>query len=374
MQNTGLMSPIAKRLKEKGPNKYCLVKTRTITDDDMEYVEKWKTIKQWYEAIENDPNAESIHKILQSMVNAIIYQERIYFAITRDSVVELFKNDKNWKGKKTGMRNASYKDLLEEMVDSGMFEAHAENDRFYAQKKPRIFKLIDQNVLSLMKPVSEDIQLKQVFDFVENNSGDEVGDDLGDEVGDVVLVEDLVEGKELGEVNSSAERTNASPVTKNQEIEFLDLLARQFPKNLPKFQDIEFLVELAIANCSDFDVTISTKEFEKHIKNCVGEKTPALKKHIANLVEKFKTESDKQTRFNKAKDIPLVYPVNPSSAGFLKASVNMEEEAENYTLKMLNISFGRENIKVLKRQLERADNEQQKLEIKAEIDFWEGVV
>ena len=370
MQKTKMMSPIARRLKEKGPNKYCLVKTRVITDEDMELFPKWEVIKSWYEAIESDPNHESLHMILQSMINAVLYQERIYFAVTRANVVELFKNDKNWKGNKPGLRNSSYKDLLSEMVESGIFEAHPENDRFYAQKKPRIFKLIDESILSLMKPVSEDIQLKQVFDFVENNSGDEVGDHHGDEVGDLVLVEEEVEVK--GEVEHSLSSLPSEPKGK---VEFMDLLALQHPKSLPRFEDIEPLVELAILNCVDFDADRYTfGQFEKHMKNCVGDKTPKLKKHIANLVDKLKIESEKQLRVKKNRTVSLVQPTNSTTTTTKRTTVNMDEEAENYTLKMLNNSFGKENIKVLKRKLERVEDEKEKFELIKEIEFWESVV
>ena len=54
--------------------------------------------------------------------------------------------------------------------------------------------------------------------------------------------------------------------------------------------------------------------------------------------------------------------------------IKLNEESENYTLKVLNNSFGKENIKVLKRQLEQVKDEQQMLEIKSEIEFWESVI
>jgi hypothetical protein len=256
------------------------------------------------------------------------------------------------------------------MVESGIFEAHPENDRFYAQKKPRIFKLIDESILSLMKPVSEDVQLKQVFDFVENNSGDEVGDHYGDEVGDLVLVEEEVEVK--GEVEHSL---SSLPLEPKGKVEFMDLLALQHPKSLPRFEDIEPLVELAILNCVDFDADRYTfGQFEKHMKNCVGDKTPKLKKHIANLVDKLKIESEKQLRVKKNRTVSLVQPTNSTTTTTKRTTVNMDEEAENYTLKMLNNSFGKENIKVLKRKLERVEDEKEKFELIKEIEFWESVV
>ena len=377
MKKPNLVSPIARRLKEKGPNKYCLVKTRVITEDDMEYVPKWAVIKSWYEDLESDPNRDSIHMILQSMVNALLYQERIYFAITRSNVVELFKNDKNWKDKKRGMKNASYKDLLAEMVESGMFEEHPENDRFYAQRKPRIFKLVDETILSLMKPVSEAEQLKQVFDFVENNPGDAVGDEagdaVGDAVGDLVLVLDKVlvgdEVEEEGEEEPTSEALSGS----KKQLEFMDVLVKMYPNKMPRFEELSELVSYAIENCHDFDADNATASaFERYLKNFSS--TTKGKKHITELVTKFKGEAEKQVRLSKLKNIELAKPDITLASNVNKTTVNMDEEAENYTLKMLNNSFGKENIKVLKRKLEQAEDEHEKVEIKAEIEFWESVV
>ena len=97
---------------------------------------------------------------------------------------------------------------------------------------------------------------------------------------------------------------------------------------------------------------------------------------LQSLVEKFEAESELQIQLmeSKKKKIQWVEPPLSAVSNLKTTTVNMDEEAENYTLKVLNNSFGKENIKVLKRQLERAEDEQQKLEIKAEIEFWESVV
>ena len=373
MKKPTLVSPIARRLKEKGPNKFCLVKTRVITKEDMEIIPKWETIKSWYEALESDPNSESIHMILQSMVNALVYQERIYFAITRSNVIELFKNDKNWKKKKPSMSNASYKDLLVEMVESGMFEAHPENERFYAQRKPRIFKLVDETILSLMKPMSEAEQLKQVFEFVENNSVDEVSDEDLDEVSDLVLVLDEVLVEDEVEVVEKEEPTSGTLSGENKQLEFMDVLVKLYPNKMPRFDEIPELVSYAIENSHDFDANNTTAGiFERYLKTFST--TTNGKKHITKLVEKLRGEAEKQVRSSKLKNTELSKPDTPLATNTKKTTVNMDEEAENYTLKMLNNSFGKENIKVLKRKLEQVEDEYEKLEIKAEIEFWESVV
>ncbi len=376
MQKIGSMSPILRRLKEKGPNKYCLVKTRIITEEDIEIFPKWGVIKDWYEQLEAEANCDSgsIHMIIQSIVNAVVYQERIYFALTRDNVISLFKNDKNWKNKKPGMKNASYKDLLEEMVESGFFEAHPENDRFFKQKKPRIFKVVSEDILNLMKPVSAEEQLKQVFDFVENNSGDEVGDEVGDLV--LVEVEEEVKGLEKEKTNEQTnERILRSEPRKDAEFE--DLLVSRYRNEKMTLEIIPMLVAEAIKNCHDFsDNKQTSRAFERFLEDIGLGITKKSSDFLQKLVKKFESESRLQVRAMKTaqKDLEWQKPELSPVAKVSKNTNDTDEEAEKYTLKALNNSFGKENIKILKRQLEKVQDEQQKLEIEAEIDFWESVV
>lgn len=371
MKKYGSMSPILRRLKEKGPNKYCLVKTRTITKQDIEdYPARWGIIKDWYEQLEEDQDCDSISMIIQSIVNSAVYQERIYFALTRDTVVSLFKNDNNWKQKKPGLTNASYKDLLNTMVDSGWFEQHPENERFFKQKKPRIFKVVSEEILDLMKPVPAEEQLRQVLDFVENNPENETPDEVSDEVSDVVLV--LVEGEgEEKEKNSLPNHEISKPT-----MEFMDLLAKDWSEKAPNGSDLPKLISDAIKNCIDFEesnINTLARDFERFLKGFGN--SEKSKDIIKDKVEKFKIKAEIALRKNKHKDTETIPSSSLSSAtSSVKTTVTMDEEAENYTLKVLNNSFGKENIKVLKRQLEHTKDEQQKLEIKAEIEFWESVV
>jgi hypothetical protein len=372
MKKYGSMSPILRRLKEKGPNKYCLVKTRTINKEDIEDYPRWGVIKDWYEQLENHDDCDSIHMIVQSIVNAVVYQERIYFALTRDIVVNLFKNDKNWKKKKPSMSNASYKDLLNTMVESGWFEPHPENDRFFKQKKPRIFKVISEDVLDLMKPVPAEEQLRQVLDFVENDFKDEVSD----EVSDVVLVEEEVEDLDL-ESEKNEKTNNSNLNTKpNEAVEFEDVLIKYRNEKMT-LEIIPSLVADAIKNCNDFgDNKQTSRAFERFLEDIGLSATKKSSNFLEKLVKKFESESRLQIQAIKTaeKDIEWQKPELPAIAKIVKTTVDMDEEAENYTLKVLNSSFGKENIKILKRQLEKADDEQRQLEIKAEIEFWESVV
>ena len=78
------MKSLIKRLKrDKGPNLVTLTTTRYITDDDVKTHVKWDQMRSDYKELEGCPNTTTQEKQIQSIINSIVYQERIYFCITR---------------------------------------------------------------------------------------------------------------------------------------------------------------------------------------------------------------------------------------------------------------------------------------------------
>jgi len=370
MEAISMKSPVLTRIK-KGPNFCVLTRARIITQDDLETSQKWNTLKEWYSAIEKDPNHEWIHKALQSMINAVIYQERIYFAVTREKLTELFQRDSNWtKAISLSPKNYSY--LISEMVSSGLFEAHPENDRLKSQRKPMIFKVSEKMVLDLMKPASAEEQEIQVLDFVENYDENEEGNNLGNNLGNTESKKDRkIESKIVSEISSiSKEQDN--------KVTFDQLLLVQYPdKTMPRFEELTDLARLAITNCKDFDAdTGNIRQFERHLKNMItGKLTPKQKEYIGKLVDRFRIEAEKNVKLQEldTMNISLKEPKELESKAIKKA-VDDTDRVQNETVKILNAAFGRDTVKVLTNKLNKTTDPIERSIIEQEIQFWKEMM
>ena len=378
MEKDMLESPIIRRARERSPNYYCLVRVRNISDDDAFHLPKWEVMRNWYKKLEAG-DYQWLDLALQTISNAILNQERIYFAVTRDTIRDLLRSDKNWEGKKgLGMKNSYYELLLQEMVDSKMFEAYAENTKLKELKKPRIFKVVDKTLLSLMNAIPEDIQLKEIIEFIkkddlirddstsEEDTGDDVGDNQGDNVGDKVGDVEI-RNKKL-ETKNQAESIPNPSFEESNKIDIKQLLLKELPDELPDFKQIPELAGLIVSNC-DVDVPV-TSIFEKHLLSRINSKpTTRQKNYIKNLVSSLQKELEKY-QVSNIKLKPAV-KLAPKS---IRSQVESEQQVEDATLKMLNNFFGKENVKILRSRLTQVEDEQEKFEIQREIDFWESVV
>lgn len=369
-----MQSPVLVRLKQKGPS-FCLLKRpRVITEEDLEVFPKWGTILEWYRAIEEDPNHDWVHQALHSMINAAIYQERIYFAVTRNTLTELFRKDSNWK-RAISLSPKNYSFLLNEMVESGIFEAHPENERLKLQKKPMIFKVIDEAVLSFIKTTPESVQEKQVLDFVENCEEEEPGNNPGNNVGNNSGNTESKKVRKEESESSLAENKEEENQEKDSKITLNQYLLRHW-QEWPRYDELENLIKYAIVNCSDFNnASYASKKFRKHLESASGKVTPARKKLISGLENKFKQYAEMYLDLMEANGVKTeLQTPDESMFSSTKIAINEESTIQNNTIRILNASFGKENIQLLKRRLDNADNDSDKFVIQQEIDFWESVI
>ena len=148
----------------------------------------------------------------------------------------------------------------------------------------------------------------------------------------------------------------------------------EFPEKAPSKDDLAYLAGKAVKNCIDFGNNVTTKTtFENYLKRFYLKNSNKVRETVSILVSKFMHEVDVQITSIKNKDVEILQ-ADPLPVNKRTTTVDMDEESESYTLKVLNNSFGKENIKILKRQLEQVKDEQQILEIKSEIEFWESVI
>jgi hypothetical protein len=88
-------------------NLICLQYTRTITKEDL-HLPEWIEFKAGYDKFQDANTAVQAHI---SALNAIIYQRRMVFCVTRKGLQELRRSDKNWE-KRTAFRHEQYREVL----------------------------------------------------------------------------------------------------------------------------------------------------------------------------------------------------------------------------------------------------------------------
>ena len=153
---------ILERKKNKYDRLIILNKTRDITENDIDIHAKWETLHDWYNQIEFAPNVDWVDKAICSVLNSIVYKERIYFCIERENVRELLKNDNNWN-KKIGLPNNEYGRLIAELIDRDYIRLYD------SSKKPHIYEVCDNTILNMIKVESKEEQLSQVVEFINKN-------------------------------------------------------------------------------------------------------------------------------------------------------------------------------------------------------------
>lgn len=343
---------VLKRKKDKSNKLIILSKTKKILQDDVEVHAKWEVLNEWYNAIGDD--GDWIDKAVMSVINSMVYQERIYFCMERENIRTLLKNDKNWKGQ-LGMDNNKYKWLLAELVDREFIMAHNN------VKRPHIYKVIEPTILNMIKVESEAEQLSQVIEFRDKNPKHSVADGYADGYADV-------ENKRNREIENKGE------LECSEKISFQQLLFKQITDGLPRFDEIPYLAQLAVENCEDFECdnfTVST--LKKHLQNmCKGKVSPKQKEYISKIVSNFEFEASKYANLTQVQGRELKQPEALNNTP-LVSNVDEEEAMQSHTKTVLLNSFGVEKIKMLKKRIDRADDADRPA-LEAELNYWENLI
>jgi len=391
--------------KDKCPELLILQQTHHISEKDAKNKYKWDDLLSWYKDIESDKYSTKEDKIIQSILNSIVFQDRTVFAMQRDATRILLKEDKNWKTP-IGFKNDKYGKIIALLIKNGIIEIIKSGNT----KRLHIFKVVNSQLLKMLTPDMEKKQTEELcmfiykrktlddlevsessendFDFANvfneeflhenteieadfsakseeisscNHEGDSKRDACGDEEGKKLVVSKLVvrrEGKEKKIV----------PL-KNNKITFKQLLASECPDNFPRFDEIEYLASLAVENALDLDQDFAECEIsygilndlEKHLVGTCGKKPSKDQKTlIAKLVKRFELAAN-SCALSK---LPIVQ---------LKPPKDKDEEKQSYTLNVLLGSFGDEKICRLESKIKNAaDSELPAL--KAELTHWKRIV
>lgn len=127
-------------------------------------IPKWKFLNRELEDIGPTP----IHKAVWCIINSILYQERVCFTLTRDSLRKMIKNDQNLS---FGLKNDNYSKIVKVLTTGKepLLKQIAKGEKAYA------YEVISPILLKLLV-VDVNEQRKQTIDFANGLLIDEVID------------------------------------------------------------------------------------------------------------------------------------------------------------------------------------------------------
>ena len=131
---------LAKRSTAKAKQNLILLKfTRQINDQDLE-LPQWQFMQKEYDECQNE---EWVTKAVVSIFNSILFQQRVFFNLTRDTTRALLKADKNWDTS-IGMKNENYKALIQELLSSELIREVKKGTKSY------VYEVISPELLDFM--------------------------------------------------------------------------------------------------------------------------------------------------------------------------------------------------------------------------------
>lgn len=118
---------------------------------------KWIALQKLYK---DGKDSSVVVKSCVSIINSILFQERIYFCITRESLRELLKSDTNWGPSGLGLDNHNYAEIKARLFQSNNI---VEVEKGLG-RSPGILKLVGADYLKFLN-INKDAQLieTQIF-------------------------------------------------------------------------------------------------------------------------------------------------------------------------------------------------------------------
>lgn len=136
--------------------------TTTLTKENLRLPE-WKMLQEDYQLVKDSGDA-AVGRYMCSVLNAILSQKRIYFALTRDGVAALVRNDPNFK---SGFDNSLYASLILQLTEKQKILQLLEKGT--SKWSPAAYKLVDKNYLKFIQ-INENEQKQQTLDFIRKNN------------------------------------------------------------------------------------------------------------------------------------------------------------------------------------------------------------
>lgn len=140
---------------EKEYNRCLLQHTETIKDQDVQVHEKWEFMKDCYNEVSKNKEHDWTDRAVLSVVNSIICQRRVFFALTPELTEGLFKADKNWKSR---FKKCDYDHdtLVNRLIEYGIVDVEM------VGLNGTGYKLIHEDILYLTKGLTGNEQSYQI--------------------------------------------------------------------------------------------------------------------------------------------------------------------------------------------------------------------
>lgn len=120
----------------------------------------WNYLTEEYKTVR-----EPFSRILVTFLNAIMTQQRAYFAITRDRVRQIAQSDPNWRGNQPGFGNDEWPTILRLLADTRI-AVLVQKGR---GRRPSVYRLGEEWMHLLETTVDSKIQEAAAIAFVERS-------------------------------------------------------------------------------------------------------------------------------------------------------------------------------------------------------------
>ena len=358
------MGIISKKLKKYVPDGYVtLQKNYTIGQDDIEANPKWAYLKEAYSEVENARNVDWMHWLLPPLFNAILYQERIYFVLSRKTFrSEVRDADKNWTNdyKGPGFSNTKWPLFTKYLQEEGILELYNKGSN-----NTDIYKVVNEELLSFLK-IDEAKQLQESIEYAKKpNNNSDLDDDLSED-----RLEDRLEDQE--ERSKKKETSKPTKPTKNL-LSFKDFIYSQCTEvNGDIESDKEYmylLAEDAVANAEVDPESHSDKDmFEKYLKKKLRHGKMG---YVNILTETFYMSVNEILAMRTASSFEFKAP-EPVTMQSVKREVDKEKIRQEKVSMMLRLQFSGGTVARLREELEQETDELQRKRIQAELEIWGG--
>ena len=158
------MSWNIKQVKENGSKNHVVLRTTSEVNTDS--VESFK--QSLFKAYKDKDIETTSDKVMITLMNAILTQQRYVFCFTRDSMQDLLKQDKNW-GKTKGFKDDTWRHIKYDLYSRNIIkEIHPGSSSF-----PGIYEVIDPMCLEFLNSIfgsesqkTRDQNEQQALDFI----------------------------------------------------------------------------------------------------------------------------------------------------------------------------------------------------------------
>lgn len=154
-----------KKLRNKNlqVNKYIFLrKTKKITPDDLIHP-RWSSLQKEYDSA-NKGELEGIEKVLLTMVNSAFNQEKTIFCLSRNALIKMTLEDKNFK-EKSSISNSQWKSFIKTIIECGIVRVKESVKSPYGQSI-HIFEIIEPELLELFPKVNKERDLSEALAYL----------------------------------------------------------------------------------------------------------------------------------------------------------------------------------------------------------------